>query len=124
MLVCRSPAEAYARVDFDARVAGADTRELVLVCYERLIGEIDRACAAFAANDNAAKSQAITKALAALTALELGIDHDSPLAPALLQLYRPARRALIEAVVHFDPKLLGMIRRDLSDIYRAFAGGR
>jgi flagellar protein FliS len=124
MLMCRSPSEAYAKVDFDARVAGAGPRELVLVCYERLIGEIDRACAAHAAADNAAKSQAITKALAALTALELGIDHDSPMATALLQLYRPARHALVEAVVAFDAVLLRRIRSDLDEIRLAFLAAR
>lgn len=120
MLLCRSPAEAYAKVDFDARVAGAGTRELVLVCYERLVGEIDRACMADVASDNAAKSEAITKALAALTALELGVDPDSPMAPVLLQLYRPARQALVDAVLAFDHALLRRIRNDLDDIRRAF----
>lgn len=121
MLMCRSPAEAYARVDFDARVAGADARELVLVCYERLIAGIEGALRAAATGDNAAKSQAITKALAALTALELGIDPDSPMAPVLHQLYRPARRALIAAVTDFDAPLLSAIRADFLEIRGAFA---
>ena len=43
MLAMRSPHEAYRRVDFDARVAGADPGQLVTLCYEQLISALGTA---------------------------------------------------------------------------------
>ena len=63
MLALRSPQEVYRRVEFDARIAGANPRELVLVCFEQLNAALGRALHAAAAGDNAAKSAALTRAL-------------------------------------------------------------
>ena len=37
------PTEAYRRIDFDARVSGADSRQLVDLCLEQVIGSVARA---------------------------------------------------------------------------------
>ncbi|MCB2058681.1 MAG: flagellar protein FliS, partial [Novosphingobium sp.] len=66
-----SPQETYRRVDFDARVAGADPRQLVALCYEQLIAALGSAIYAATSGDNALKSASLTRALAALTALQL-----------------------------------------------------
>lgn len=39
----RSPADAYRKVDFDARMAGTDPSQLALLCYEQLAAALDRA---------------------------------------------------------------------------------
>ena len=84
MLALRSPHEAYRKVDFDARVAGADPQQLVALCYEQLIGALGSAIYADEAQDNRLKSQSLTRALSAITALQLGISHDAAVAPAPL----------------------------------------
>lgn len=38
MRYLRDPSEAYRRVDFDARVFGADPRQLVDLCLEQFTG--------------------------------------------------------------------------------------
>jgi flagellin-specific chaperone FliS len=86
----RSPAEAYRKVDFDARIAGADAGQLVLVCYEQLGSALGSAIHAAAAGDNARKSAGLTRALAALTALQLGLDHQHPIAASLATLFEAA----------------------------------
>ena len=43
MLMLRSPHEAYRKVDFDARVAGATPQQLVALCYEQLIAALGTA---------------------------------------------------------------------------------
>lgn len=43
MLALRNPSEAYRRVDFDARVEGADPASLVLLCYETLTAALGSA---------------------------------------------------------------------------------
>lgn len=116
MLTATHPATAYRRIEFDARVAGADPRQLVLLCYERLLGGLDRALHAGQRNDNTAKSSALTEALAAITALQLGVNRLHPLAAALDQLYGAAREAVLGSVVAFDSVALNRLRGDIAEV--------
>ena len=122
MHTMRSPSEAYRRVEFDARVSSAKPAELVLVCYEQLGGALGSAIAAAARGDNGRKSQSLTRALSALTALQLGIDQRQSLAPALDQLYLAARRTVLDSVLDFDPAALAAVQRDMAEIAVALRG--
>lgn len=123
MLLLRSPQEAYRKVDFDARIAGADPRTLVALCFEQFDAALGSALWADSQGDNAARSRALTRALAALTALQMGVDPAAPLAPALSQVYRAARTALLDSVPRFDAAAIAGVRRDFGEIGRAMAGG-
>lgn len=115
----RSPQEAYRRIDFDARVAGADSRQLVALCYEQLTAALGSALFAQERGDNSLKSQSLTRALAALTALQLGVNGDQPIAPALIQLYDSARRAVLDSALAFDAPTITEIRNDFLEIGKA-----
>ncbi len=115
----RSPQEAYRRVDFYARVAGADARQLVALCYEQLTGALGSALYAAQCGDNHLKSQSLARALSALTALTMGVDAGQAIAPALHQLYESARRAVLDSVLDFDSGKIGTIRNDFIEIGRA-----
>lgn len=119
MLFSSDPAEAYRRVDFDARVAGADPQGLVKLCYERVVSALGSADFAYRNNDNRAKSKALTRALAAITALQLGISGTDGIATALRQFYESARRALIDNALNFDAQQVAEIRQDFADIAAA-----
>jgi len=116
MLALRDPAQAYRRVDFDARVSSADQRELVKMCYERVISSLGSAMHAHGRGDNARKSQALTRAVSALTALQMGVAGDDPMSGALVQFYTSARRAVLDSVLAFDSRMLGQVRQDVVDI--------
>lgn len=122
MHLLTTPSQAYRRVDFDARVAVGDPRELVLVCFDQLGHALGRAQAASAAGDNQAKSEALTRALAAIAALQLGIDPAAVMAAALRQFYAGARRVLLDNVIDYDPAVIGALARDLGDVGRALGG--
>lgn len=122
MHALRSPSQAYRRIEFDARVAAADPRELVMVCYDQLGSALARAVHADARGDNQAKSEALTRALSAIAALQLGIDPSAPMAEALGQFYTGARRTLLDSVLHFDADVMGALSRDVADVARALAG--
>lgn len=115
----RDPSEAYRRVDFDARVRGADSRQLVDLCLEQVIGSVGRAVHAQERGDNAAKSAALTRAISALTALQMGVDMANPTAGALVQLYQSARNAILDCVTRFDIQTLQTIRQDFTEIREA-----
>ena len=117
----RDPGQAYRRIEFDARVAGADPRELVLVCYDQLGGALGRALSAAAAGNNRAKSEALTRALSALTALQMGVDVRSSVAPALLEFYSAGRSAVLGSVLNFNAAALSRLRGDAADIASALA---
>jgi flagellar protein FliS len=121
MLAQRDPAQAYRRVDFDARVSSADQRELVKMCYERVISSLGTAMHAHGRGENAMKSQALTRAVSALTALQMGVSGDNPMAGALVQFYTAARRAVLDSVLFFDGDTLGRVRQDVLDISDSLA---
>lgn len=122
MLRRADPSEAYRRVDFDARVTGASAEQLVDLCFEQLTGSLTRAVFAEARGDNAMKSAALTRAVAALTALQMGVDGENPTGAALLQLYGSARRAVLDSAVAFNAATLDTIRKDFDEIRQAMRG--
>lgn len=121
MLTQRSPHEAYRRVEFDARVIGASSDQLVLVCYEQLGAALARALHAAAAGDNREKSAALTRALTAIAALQMGIDPVAGIAPVLGQFYGAARAAVLDCAIEFRPEVLIGLRADFAEIARSFA---
>jgi flagellin-specific chaperone FliS len=122
MLLRRDPSEAYRRVDFDARVKGADARQLVDLCLEQVAGSVGRAIHASGRGDNGAKSAALTRAIAALTALQMGVDPGAQTGQALLQLYAAARTTILDSVLAFNPGSLTQIRQDFIEIRTAMLG--
>jgi flagellin-specific chaperone FliS len=122
MYTLQSPAEAYRKVDFDARIAGAGPGQLVLVCYEQLGTALGSAIHAAAAGDNARKSAGLTRALAALTALQLGLNHDHPIAASLATLFEAARKTVLDSVIQFDADALQRLKADVIEIAGALRG--
>lgn len=118
-MLARNPQEAYRRVDFDARVAGADSRQLVALCYEQLNTALGTALFAAQTGDNRLKSQSLTRALSAITALQLGISSSAGVGGALRQFYDSARKAVLDSVLDFDADTIAEIRRDCSEVAAA-----
>lgn len=121
MLALRNPSEAYRRVDFDARIEGADPRTLVLLCYESLVSSLGTALFAHDRGDNRAKSTALTRALSALTALQLGVAGSGGISGHLHQFYEATRRRVLDNVLNFAPDQVTEIRQDIRDISAALS---
>lgn len=119
MLQQSTPRETYRRVELDARVAGANPRQLVSLCYERLLEALSLALHGDAIGDNGLRSRALTQAMSALTALQLGLDRKAPIAAALGQFLGAARQQILDCVVHFDRQRIDRIRSDVADIDQA-----
>jgi len=124
MIARRTPDAVYRRVDFDARVNGADPMELVGLCYEHLVAAMGSALFAHERKDNAAKSAALTRAVSAVTALQLGVKGTEGVAAALLQFYQAAKNTLLDSVLSFDPVRIGQVRADILEIAGALHGAR
>ena len=115
----QSPHEAYRRVDFDARVNGASPSELVHLCYDHLTGALGTAIHAHAIGDNGLKSRSMTRALTAITALQMGVSGESGVAAALNQLYEAARRTILDSALSFDSGSIANLRQDFIEIGQA-----
>lgn len=124
MLAPIDPREAYRRSAFDARVHGGDTAALVQLCLEQAIAGLGGALLAHERNEPGLRSQGLTRALTAITALDMGVDRDAPLAQALLQVYGSARQAVLGSVTDFQPERLQAIRRDFLEIETALRKSR
>jgi flagellar protein FliS len=121
MMPQRSPGDAYRQVDFDARVGTARPAELVALCYERLIEALGTAVFAHDRGDAARKSEALTRALAAVMALRLGIKGEDGIADALHRVYQGASRTILDSVIEFDAGSLGRLRADIREIAAALS---
>lgn len=119
-----SPAETYRRIDFDARVGTAPPAELVALCYERLTTALGTAIYAHDRGDAARKSEALTRALAAVMALRLGISGEDGVAGALHRLYEGASQTVLDSVLDFDALALSRLRDDIREIAAALTGPR
>lgn len=124
MLAQGNPQTVYRRIDFDARVNTCDPAQLVELCYEQLISALGTALFANARNDNCMKSQALTRAIAALTALQLGISGQGAVVDALHQIYDAARRSVLDSALRFKPETISAIRQDFVDISSALSATR
>lgn len=121
MLAYTNPDEAYRRSELDARVRGSGTQNLVLFCCEQVVVGLDSALLAHRREDRAMRSRGLTRALSALTALEMGIDREHPLSAALTALYAHARRVILDAVIDFGSDRLRAVRTDFDELASAFS---
>jgi flagellar protein FliS len=121
----RPPAEIYSRIDFDARVSGADKEELVVVLLEQLLMAIQSAIFANERGLNQRRSTAMTRAIAALTALEFGVvtASEGDIGSALLHFYRVGKKSILDSVITFDPAAFGALYVDFDDIRQALSQG-
>ena len=118
-----TPRAAYRRVAVDARIRGAGPAELVALCFEQVVAELGGAIHAHNSGDAARRIEGLTRAHAALTALEMGLDRSQPISAAMLQLYGAARERILRSVTAFDAAALQTIRADFREIGAALLGG-
>ena len=120
----RTPHEAYRRVEFDARVSGADPAGLVLVCFEQFGRSLTAALGAHRSGDNQRRSAGLTGALAAITALQLGVDGAAGIAASLTRFYDAARHTLLGNVLTFDPAVIAALNHDFAEVAAALGDAR
>ena len=116
MLAQRDPYDAYQRVEFDARVKGASSSELVQICYDQLTLALSMALLANERGDAGLKSRSLTRALTALMALQLGVDQSHEMAAPLIEFYGAARKSLLASSLEFDADCLRRMRDDFKEV--------
>ena len=120
MLAAQDPKQAYRNSNFEARLLAASPQDMVHLCLDDLLVNLVRFEQADLRDDRASRSAALTRCIAALTALEMGVDRSAPLGGALLQLYMAAKSTLLGMVVSADISSLRTIKSDFEDIRSSF----
>ncbi|WP_137681395.1 flagellar protein FliS [Aurantiacibacter suaedae] len=122
LMLRQNPHDAYRKVQVNARILGSDHKDLVAICFEQVVSELGRAIRANEAGDSTSRSDGLTRAIAAITALEMGLDRSNPVAGALEHLYTAARETILDCVMVFNSEALGEVRADFAEIGAALAG--
>lgn len=114
---------AYARVDFDARVQGSASGQLVSILYEELDKVLGLIAHAIAHHLDAQMRTAKVRFLTVIHGLESGLDYDNggEVAAALGQAYRAIRAQTMRAIDMMDTALIDIARSGASDIASAWA---
>ena len=116
MLAASEPRTAYQQSNFDARVKGGTSQDIVVYCLDELALTIGMLRQADLRGNRAGRSAAITRGIAILTALEMGVDRENELAGSLLQFYEGSRRLLLNSIGATQVEAIEALRTDVIDI--------
>lgn len=116
MLAASEPRTAYQQSNFDARVKGGSSQDIVIYCLDELALTIGMLRQADQRGNRAGRSAAITRGIAILTALEMGVDRGNELAGSLLQFYEGSRRLLLNSIGTTQVEAIEALRADVIDI--------
>lgn len=115
----RDPDATYRQIDLVGRTGEATPHQLVALLYDELGRALRAGAVAMEAGNAAVKSDKATRAISILFALEAGLDFERApdLSRTLSDLYRGARRTVIDASLGTDPQPF----RDVADNLDAIA---
>ena len=116
MLACNEPRAAYRQSNFEARVNGGTPQDIVVYCLDELALTLAMLRQADARGNRAGRSEAITRGIAILTALEMGVDRENALAESLLHFYEGSRRLLLNSVATTQVAAIEALRTDVTEI--------
>jgi flagellar protein FliS len=105
-----------------AAIEGASSAALVIMLYDRLIADIQRAIAAMQQNDIEARCSELKHALLILQQLEGSLDHEhgGTAARNLAAFYSYARAKVLEAQIKMDPAMLRKLIAHFQDVKGAW----
>ncbi len=122
----RNPDATYRQIDIVGRTGEADPHQLVALLYDELGRALRAAASATRAGNRAVKSDKTMRAMAILFALEAGLDFErgGDLSITLANLYRGARRTIIDASLGIDPQPFVDVAQNLGEIADAWRSVR
>ncbi len=123
MLASTEPRAAYQQSNFEARVRGGTSQDIVVYCLDELALTLGMLRQADLRGNRAGRSAAITRGIAILTALEMGVDRDNELAASLLHFYEGSRRLLLGSVSETQVDAIEGLRADVIEIRDALKAG-
>lgn len=119
LMLARNPAEAYARVDLDARIEAAGGAELTRICLEEAVASLGRAMLALERKPHAVPREALIRAHSIALHLARSVPSDNPLREALVQFYGGQAEAIGRNMRQANTPEISRIRDDFADLLEA-----
>lgn len=124
MLAANEPRAAYRQSNFDARVNGGTPQDIVIYCLDELALTLGQLLQADMRGNRSGRSDSITRGIAILTALEMGVDRENELAASLLHFYEGSRRLLLASAATTQNEAIEGLRADVIEIRDALTVAR
>jgi len=120
----RGAAHAYARVDLETGIAGADPLRLVLMLYDGALKSLAHARGHMQRGEVAAKGMAFSRAIQIINEgliASLDESHGGDLAVQLKELYGYMNRRVVHANLRNDPAIVDEVSSLLRELRHAWA---
>lgn len=115
----KGPANAYRRVDLDARIEASSGEDLTRICLEEAVVSLGQAIAAIERRPGQVPRDALSRAHGITIWLARGVSSDNPLSGALTQFYGGIAATIAHNLTQASLLDLVRTRNDLNDLLNA-----
>ena len=122
-LLSRTPADAYRRVDLDARIEASSGEALTVICLEEAMAALAHALLAFERTPEHPPTVPLTRAHGILISLARGVSEDNPLQEAMELFYTGLSATIARNINRCEPSELEQARRDIADLLGVVKAG-
>lgn len=119
--LARTPADAYRRIDLDARIEAASGEGLTRICLEEAVAALGQALAALERSPGMVPSVLISRAQVITLWLAQSVSPDNPLREVMVEFYAGIAARLARNLLQANAADLAMMRGDLNDLLEAAA---
>jgi len=117
-------AQAYRRVELDARIEASSGVNLTLVCLEEAISALDQAILALERSPAVVPTDPVSRAHGIVVYLARSVDPDNPLHTAIKEFYGGLALKLAANMRCAAADEVASVRDDLADVLKAVSGWR
>jgi len=118
-MLSRNPAEAYRRVELDARIAASRGADLTRICLEHAVTALGQALSSLERDRSRSVAEPLTRARGIVLWLAGGVSPDNPLRDQLRQFYGGLAALIGTNIRHPVPAQIDSVRTDLADLLAA-----
>jgi len=116
-------ANAYRRVDLDARIEASSGEDLTRICLEEAVASLGQALVAIEHRPEKVPRELLSRAHGIAIWLARGVSADNPLSGPLTQFYGGVAAIISHSMTRSSPLELASARDDLSDLLQAVRAG-
>ena len=112
-------ANAYRKIDLDARIEASSGEDLTRICLEEAVASLGQAIAAIENRPGQIPREPLSRAHGIAIWLARSVAADNPLSGALTQFYGGVAETIARSLTRASPLELARTRDDLNDLLRA-----
>lgn len=118
-MLARKPADAYRRVDLDARVEASAGEDLTRICLEQAVDAVSQALMALERRPDQTPREQLGRAQGIALWLARSVADENPLREAMMQFYGGLAATIARNIGRASTAELVQVRDDFSDLLAA-----